>query len=84
MGTACDVGGGRIAIAFQDSSAARSAVRVVSPRGRAHLLRGASVAGNAWRPRIACSKGRAVVVWEDERDGPSQLYYAVRSARGLW
>ena len=82
--SACDAGGGRAAVAFQDSSGPRSAVRVVSTRGRAHLLRGASVGGNAWRPRIACSNGRAVVVWEDERDGPPRLYYAVRSARGLW
>jgi predicted amidohydrolase len=83
-GTACDAGGGRVAIAFQDSSAARSVVRVASTRGRTHLIRGASVAGDAWRPRIACSNGRALVVWEDERDGPSRLYYAIRSARSLW
>jgi hypothetical protein len=85
----CYGGGTRGLVAFQDSSAARSSVRVMpmrggTTRGRSHLLRGASVVGNAWRPRIACSNGRAVVVWEDERDGPARLYYAVRSARSLW
>ena len=30
--------------------------------------------GNAWRPAVARAGGRAVVAWEDERDGPSQIY----------
>jgi hypothetical protein len=85
----CDGGGTRGLVAFQDSSAGRSAVRVMAmrggtTRGRAHLLRAAAIPGNAWRPRIACSGGRAVSVWEDERDGPPRLYYAARSARSLW
>ena len=83
----CDAGGGRALVAFQDSSAGVSAVRAVSmrggaKRGRTHVLSGGG--SNAWRPRIACSGGRYVAVWEDERDGPSRLYYSAGSARGLW
>jgi hypothetical protein len=79
----CDGGGGHAIVAFQDSSARTSAVRTAAiPARRTHVLSGAP--GDAWRPRIACANGRAVVVWEDERDGPPRLYYAVRSARSLW
>jgi hypothetical protein len=86
----CDGGGRRALVAFQDSSAGRSVVRAASmrggtKRGRARLVSDAGPAGgNAWRPRIACSAGRALVVWEDERDGPPRLYYSVGSARALW
>ena len=30
--------------------------------------------GNAWRPAIAVAGERAIVAWEDDRDGPSQIY----------
>jgi hypothetical protein len=30
--------------------------------------------GNRWRPALALSRSRAVVAWEDDRDGPSQIY----------
>jgi hypothetical protein len=39
--------------------------------------------GNAWRPRLACSGKRVVVVWEDERDGPARLYSSAGAARRL-
>jgi hypothetical protein len=82
----CDAGGGRALVTFQDSSAGTSVVRTVSmrgaKRGRTHLL--SATGTNAWRPRSACSKGRAIAVWEDERDGPTRLYYSAGSARGLW
>jgi hypothetical protein len=82
----CDAGGGRALVAFQDSSARTSAVRAVAMRGgkrrgRTHLL---SARANAWRPRLACSGGRTVAIWEDDRDGPARLYYSTGSARGLW
>src|SRR3954463_4750998 len=64
----CD-GGGHALVAFQDSSAGRSAVRTVAmPGHRTHVLSGAR--SNEWRPRIACANGRFAAVWEDERDGP--------------
>jgi Carbon-nitrogen hydrolase len=83
----CDRGGRVALVAFQDSSGVRSAIRVVAmrsgvKRGRAHLL--SDRRGSAWRPQIACSVGRAVAVWEDDRDGPPRLYYTAGSARGLW
>jgi hypothetical protein len=37
--------------------------------------------GNAWRPRIACSGGAVLAAWEDERDGPPQVYAALGRAR---
>jgi hypothetical protein len=86
----CDAGGGRALVAFQDSSAGRSVVRAVSMRGgagrgRARLVSDAGAGGgNAWRPRIACSGGRVVAAWEDERDGPPRLYFSFGSARRLW
>ena len=69
-------------VAFQDASDGENDIRVVRlksrgrKRGRAYRVddigdRG----GNAWRPRIACSGGSALVAWEDERDGPPQIYY---------
>ena len=77
---------GRLAlVAFQDASRAQSRiamVRVRSGRRRGGALRvddGGSGAGDAWRPRLACSGGRAVVAFETERDGPGQVY--VTSAR---
>jgi predicted amidohydrolase len=30
--------------------------------------------GGRWRPAVAVSNGRAIVAWEDDRDGPSQIY----------
>ena len=40
-----------------------------SPQARAAARR-----GNQWRPALAISRSRAVVAWEDDRDGPSQIY----------
>ena len=31
---------------------------------------------NQWRPALALSGGRVVAAWEDERDGPAQIFYA--------
>jgi hypothetical protein len=73
-------------VAYQDASRGQNDVRVV--RIGAALKRGASyrvddagsAAANAWRPQLSCSKGRVLAAWEDERDGPPQIYAAV--ARG--
>jgi len=74
--------GARALVAFQDESRAQSKIRLVRVAGGAHrgpALRvddGGSRAGDAWRPRIACSGGRALVAFESERDGPGQIYVA--------
>ena len=70
---------------FQDSSRGRSDIRVVhvraGRRGRALLVSDAGPAGgNAWRPQLGCSGRRLIAVWEDERDGPPQIYSAVANA----
>ncbi len=31
---------------------------------------------NQWRPALALSAGRIVAAWEDERDGPAQIFYS--------
>jgi hypothetical protein len=31
---------------------------------------------NQWRPALALSRGRVVAAWEDERDGPTQIFFA--------
>jgi hypothetical protein len=91
----CLGGGGRATVAFQDASTGRSVVRAVTvrgaagggtfKRGRTRLVSDAGArGGNAWRPQLACSGGRAVAVWEDERDGPPRLYSSFGSARSLW
>ena len=77
--SACAVGDGAL-VAFQDESRAQSEIRLVRVLGgvrRGRALRvddGGSHAGDAWRPRIACSGPRAVVAYESERDGPGQIY----------
>jgi hypothetical protein len=40
-------------------------------------------AGDAWRPRLACSGGRVTVAFETERDGPGQVYVAAARAARL-
>ena len=72
-------------VAFQDSSNGRSDVRVVhvrsGRRGRALLVNdGGPAGGNAWRPQLGCAGRRLIAVWEDERDGPPQIYSALTDA----
>jgi hypothetical protein len=87
----CLSGSGRATVVFQDAGAGRNVVRAVTvrngalKRGRARLVSDSGQGGgNSWRPQLACSGGRAVAVWEDERDGPPRLYSSFGSARSLW
>ena len=84
------VDGGNALVAWQDSNtgagdirlsrlrpgrSARNSIRV-DDTGRAGV--------NQYRPAIAVAGRRVVVAWEDERDGPMQVYFAaapVRAAR---
>ncbi len=78
----CAVGRRDALVVFQDASRGQNDVRAVlmrrgAKRGRARRVDDAGPrAGNAWRPRLACSGGRALALWEDERDGPAQIYFA--------
>jgi hypothetical protein len=48
-----------------------------SRSGRALRVDDSGRAGwNQWRPALALTTLRAVVAWEDDRDGPSQIYVA--------
>src|SRR5439155_427361 len=38
---------------------------------------------NQWRPAIAISGKNAVVAWEDERDGPPQIFFARAPVRRI-
>ena len=73
----CAVGRRGTLIVFQDASKGQNDIRAVWGRGRARRVDdGGPRAGNAWRPRLACTRRHAVALWEDERDGPAQIYYA--------
>jgi hypothetical protein len=77
---------GHAFVAFQDASHGRSEIRLAAlrgdrRRGRTLLVSNAPrSAGNAWRPRLACSGTRVLALWEDERDGPPQIYLARAAA----
>jgi hypothetical protein len=74
-------------VAFQDASAGRTRIELVRVAGggrRGGALRvddGGQRAGDAWRPRLACSGGRVLAAFETERDGPSQVYVATANVR---
>jgi hypothetical protein len=76
-------------VAFQDASRGQNDVRAVFMRGgtrRGPSRRvddGGDRGGNAWRPRLGCWGDRVVAAWEDERDGPPQIYSAVSSIARL-
>jgi hypothetical protein len=86
--TVCADTRNRLLVAFQDASRGHNDIRIVHVRGgRRGRARRVDDAGsrriNAWRPELGCWKDRAVVLWEDERDGPPQVYFAAASARRL-
>jgi hypothetical protein len=87
--TVCADTRNRVLVAFQDASRGHNDVRIVRMtrgrrRGRARRVDDAgSRRINAWRPELGCWEDRAVVLWEDERDGPAQIYFAAANARRL-
>jgi hypothetical protein len=58
----------------------RDAVTPGRPRRAGDL---AATAANQWRPALAVAGGHAVVAWEDERDGPAQVYVTRTALRRL-
>ncbi len=87
--SACASKSDDVLVAFQDASRGQNDIRIVSVaggtrRGRARRVDDTgSRGGNAWRPRLGCWGSRVLAVWEDERDGPPQIYSAVASVRRL-
>jgi hypothetical protein len=84
----CAVGRRDALVAFQDASKGQNDVRAVyvrgGKRGRARRVDDAGPrAGNAWRPRVVCSGDRVIAAWEDERDGPAQIYFGLSSVSRL-
>ena len=79
--SACVVGRD-VLVAFQDAGRGQNDVRIARvargvTRGRAWRIDDSGFRRiNAWRPRIACPGRDVVAVWEDERDGPPQIYSA--------
>src|SRR5204863_4822328 len=73
-------------VAFQDSSTGVARIRIVRVRagtGRGHAFPVSDTRANAYRPALACAARRAVVAWEDARDGPSRIYVASAPLRRI-
>ena len=78
----CATGADDALVAYQDASRGQNDVSAVFMRGG--TKRGAvrrvddagERGGNAWRPRLGCWGDRVIAAWEDERDGPPQVYAA--------
>jgi hypothetical protein len=85
----CGLPGGDAVVAFQDAASGQNDVRIVrmqanGGRGRARRVDDAGRrGGNAWRPQLACGPRRILAVWEDERDGPAQIYSARAPTRRI-
>jgi hypothetical protein len=80
--------GGDALVAWQDMAAGPGDIMIVRmrdglERGRAVRVDDSGTAGwNQWRPALALTGRRVVAAWEDERDGPPQIYTArARPAR---
>ncbi|MEX2195549.1 MAG: sialidase family protein [Thermoleophilaceae bacterium] len=88
-GAACAAARDDVLVAFQDAASGQNDIRIArladgERRGPAYRVDDAGRGGgNAWRPRLACSRGGVLAAWEDERDGPQQVYAAVARSRRL-
>ncbi|MFL5894257.1 MAG: hypothetical protein ACJ76Z_03975 [Thermoleophilaceae bacterium] len=81
----CAVGPDAV-VAFQDSSGGVARIRITRMRG--HATRGrawlvSDTRANAYRPAIACTRGRVVAAWEDARTGPTRIYTAAAPLKKL-
>lgn len=82
--------GGGFLVAWQDHRTGPGTIRarVLAADGAARgpgrrVDDAGSAAGGRARPAVAVSRGRAVVAWEDDRDGPGQIYVARASLSRL-
>jgi hypothetical protein len=73
---------GQALVAWQDMARGPGQIRIARVRrgraaGRARRVDEAhNGSWSAWRPALALTRGRVVCAWEDERDGPAQIYVA--------
>jgi hypothetical protein len=67
-------------VAWQEMARGTGEIWLARGVRRARVAAGRT--GNRWRPALALSGGRAIVAWEDDRDGPSQIYLRRIPARG--
>jgi hypothetical protein len=78
----CGLANGDSLVAFQDAGSGQNDIRIRRMRASGRRGRTRRVddsgrrGGNAWRPQIACARRHVVAAWEDERDGPAQIYAA--------
>jgi len=79
-----------VLVAFQDHARGQGDIRVVRMRGGLRRGRARRVddsggrrGGNAWRPQLACSRGRVLAAWEDERGRRPLVFVARVRARAI-
>jgi len=77
-------------VAWQDHARGTADVlvaRVRAGRGGARALRvedgGARPGWNAWRPALAAAGRDVIAAWEDERDGPAQVFAAAAASSAI-
>lgn len=74
------VPGGDVLVAFQDHADGPGDVRITrltpgrTARRPVRVDDTGRAGTNQWRPAVAVTRRRVIVAWEDERDGPSQIY----------
>ncbi len=56
-----------------------------APGGRVHPVDDlpAATGVNRWRPSLAAAGGRVIAAWEDERDGPPQVFVAAAATAAI-
>ena len=75
---------GRTRAAASATSACAEWARTARARAIARVDDKGAAGSNAWRPDLApVTGGRVLAAWEDERDGPSQIFYAAARSRAI-
>jgi hypothetical protein len=72
-------------VAWQDNASGTGDIRIRrvgatgAPAGRARRVEDTAAPVNQYRPKLALAGGQVLAAWEDERDGPAQIFAAVAS-----
>jgi hypothetical protein len=75
-----------VVVAFQDSATGVARVKITRMRGGTRRGKAFSLSdgpSGAYRPAIACDRGRFVAAWEDMRNGPPRIYASGGSLRRI-